>query len=116
MSEKRFFGFTDFSNWVRGQVATLSEYLNLKLGEADTRLGEMDTKLLNKANQSDMEIALADKLDVAATATDSALLGGQSPDHFATSAAVTQLESEVSGALTELTAAFTAGADKINAA
>jgi len=131
MSEKRFFGFTDFSNWVRGQVTTLSEYLNLKLGEADTRLGEMDTKLLNKADQSALDLtneavatkanqnevsdALDSKLNADAIAVDSAKLGGQEPTHFATAQAVTQLEADVNTMLTDLTAAFNAGTETINA-
>jgi len=131
MTNKRYFGFAEFGTWVRGQVTTLSEYLNLKLGEADTRLGEMDTKLLNKADQSALDLtneavatkanqnevsdALDSKLNVDAVAVDSAKLGGQEPTHFATAQAVTQLEADVNTMLTDLTAAFNAGADKINA-
>jgi len=55
------------------------------------------------------------KLDATAAAVDSAKLGGQLPTHYATAEAVTQLEADVNTMLTDLTAAFNAGADKINA-
>lgn len=55
------------------------------------------------------------KLDATAVAVDSAKLGGQLPTHYATAEAVTQLEADVNTMLTDLTAAFNAGADMINA-
>lgn len=55
------------------------------------------------------------KLDVDAQAADSAQLAGHTVEHFATADAVAQLEADVNTMLTDLTAAFNAGADKINA-
>jgi len=131
MSEKRFFGFGEFGTWVRSQVQTLTDHLNLKLGEVNTRMDGVDQTLLNKAdqsaldstnqavatkaNQNEVSDALDTKLDATATAVDSAKLGGQLPTHYATAEAVTQLEADVNTMLTDLTAAFNAGADKINA-
>lgn len=124
MSDKRFFGFGEFGAWVRSQIQTLTDHLNLKLGEVDQSLqSKADQSALdltnqavaNKANQNEVSDALDNKLDANATAVDSAKLGGQEPTHYATAEAVTQLEADVNTMLTDLTAAFNAGADKINA-
>lgn len=55
------------------------------------------------------------KLNSDAQAADAALFAGQAPEHYATAQAVQQLEADVNTMLTDLTAAFNAGADKINA-
>lgn len=131
MSEKRFFGFGEFGAWVRSQVQTLTDYLNLELSEVNTRMDGVDQTLQSKAdqsaldstnqavatkaNQNEVSDALDTKLDATAVAVDSAKLGGQLPNHYATAEAVTQLEADVNTMLTDLTAAFNAGADKINA-
>lgn len=59
MSEKRFFGFGEFGAWVRSQVQTLTDGLNLK------------------ANQNEVSDALDNKLDATAVAVDSAKLEGR---------------------------------------
>ena len=131
MSEKRFFGFWEFGAWVRSQVQTLTDYLNLELSEVNTRMDGVDQTLQSKAdqsaldstnqavatkaNQNEVSDALDTKLDATATAVDSAKLGGQLPTHYATAEAVTQLEADVNTMLTDLTDAFNEGADKINA-
>ena len=79
MSEKRFFGFVEFGAWVRSQVQTLTDYLNLKLGEVNTRMDGVDQTLQSKADQSALDStnqAVATKLDANATAVDSSKLEG----------------------------------------
>jgi len=99
MSGKRFFGFGEFGAWVRSQIQTLTDHLNLKLGEVNTRMDGVDQTLLNKAdqsaldstnqavatkaNQNEVSDALDTKLDATAAAVDSAKLGGQLPTHYA---------------------------------
>jgi len=97
MSEKRFFGFGEFGAWVRSQVQTLTDHLNLKLGEVDqtlqrkadqSALDSTNQAVANKANQNEVSDALDNKLDANATAVDSAKLGGQEPTHYATAGSV----------------------------
>lgn len=92
MSEKRFFGFVEFGAWVRSQIQTLTDYLNLELGEVNTRMDGVDQTLQSKAdqsaldstnqavatkaNQNEVSDALDTKLDATATAADSAKLEG----------------------------------------
>ena len=131
MSSKRFFGFVEYGAWVRNQIQTLTDYLNLKLSEVNTRMDGVDQTLQSKAdqsaldstnqavatkaNQNEVSDALDTKLDATAVAVDSAKLGGQLPAHYATAEAVAQLEADVNTMLTDLTASFNAGADMINA-
>ena len=92
MSEKRFFGFWEFGAWVRSQVQTLTDYLNLELSEVNTRMDGVDQTLQSKAdqsaldstnqvvatkaNQNEVSDALDTKLDATAAAVDSAKLEG----------------------------------------
>lgn len=85
MSEKRFFGFGEFGVWVRSQVQTLTDGLNLK------------------ANQNEVSDALATKLNVNAAAADSEKLGGQEPTHYATSQQMNDLVNELTTAFTDAT-------------
>ena len=102
MSEKRFFDFVEFGAWVRSQVQTLTDYLNLELSEVNTRMDGVDQTLLNKAdqsaldstnqavatkaNQNEVSDALDTKLDATATAVDSAKLEGSSKAQVVTEA------------------------------
>lgn len=111
MSEKRFFGFGEFGAWMRNQVQTLTDHLNLKLGEVNTRMDGVDQTLLNKANQSALDSTnqavatkanqnevsdvLDTKLDATAAAVDSAKLGGQLPAHYATQESVSTLNIKI---------------------
>ena len=123
MSGKRFFGLREFATWVRSQVQTLTDDLNLKLGEVNTRMDGVDQTLQSKAdqsaldstnqavatkaNQNEVSDALDNKLDANATAVDSAKLGGQEPTHYATAQQLNDL-------VTELTTTFTNAANNIN--
>ena len=40
MSEKRFFSLVEFGAWVRSQIQTLTDYMNLELSEVNTRMDD----------------------------------------------------------------------------
>lgn len=63
MPDKRFFGFGEFGTWVRGQVQTLTDYLNLKLSEVDQTLqSKADQSTLDSTNQAVATKATADNV------------------------------------------------------
>lgn len=67
MSEKRYFGFTDFSNWVSTQVTNLSNLLDTKLTQTDERLEEFNTTISTKADQNALEstnLVVSTKADI----------------------------------------------------
>ena len=135
MSDKRFFGFGEFGAWVKEQVGGVTQALGLKadassvhtkeeaaaafLGINDTAANAAQLDGTDKAtliNETLVAANLGSKLDVGAQAADSANLGGQTPEYFATAAAVTQLETDVNAMLTDLTTAFQNGATTISGA
>lgn len=81
---------------------------------ANTMLAKLDSKADKSAHytitQSDGKFLLK-----TGTAANSLLLGGNSPDYFASSASVAALESGVVDGFQRLANAFTSGATKINA-
>lgn len=67
MSKKRYFGFTDFSNWVSTQVTNLSNLLDTKLTQTDERLEEFNTTISTKADQNALEstnLVVSTKADI----------------------------------------------------
>jgi len=67
MTNKRLFGFGEFSTWVKKQLADLLSLVDAKLGKSEK----------------------------AASSSDSDKLGGQEPTHYATAEAMSQLEADV---------------------
>lgn len=67
MSEKRFFGFGEFGAWVRSQIQTLTDHLNLKLGKTEQAADSAKLEGRSKAQViSDVQTAL--NLGTASTA------------------------------------------------
>lgn len=94
----------------------LSEFARA-LGEDPNFAETMLTKLSTKADKATTYTVIqADGKFLLKTsqAADSAKLGGNLPNYFASSASVTSLESATADAFTRLAAAFVSGANKIN--
>ena len=95
---------------------TLAE-LSAALGDDPDFAATITSQLSLKANKSDVyTITQADGqfLLKTATAANASALGGNPVSHFATAAALSSLESEISGAFSQLTTAFNDGATQIN--
>lgn len=87
------------------------------LGDDPNFAGTMTTELGKKANRIDVYTkAAADGafLGKTATAENASKLGGKAPSHYAPATGLTELESEVGDAFTQLAQAFNDGANLIN--
>lgn len=89
------------------------------LGDDPNFAASMASELAKKANKLDVFTkteSTKNFLPKSGTAENTVLFGGKTPSHYATDARLSSLENEMSSAFSQLTTAFTDGANTINVA
>ena len=85
MSEKRFFGFVEFGAWVRSQVQTLTDHLNLKLGKTEQAADSAKLEGSTKAQvitdvQTALDLGTASKSNIFVSTVDPISTDGKDGD------------------------------------